>query len=101
MIEIIVFRLRLLLKQKLGWAVLVAALLYVPFSLFLAFSSYVRPDKIYWDLTTGFSFVAAVLLGSYLGSHLFADEQQRKTLSFVLTLKSSRAEWLNGNFFGL
>jgi ABC-type transport system involved in multi-copper enzyme maturation permease subunit len=99
--DLAIFRLKLLLKQKLGWAALAAAACYIPFSLSLAFSSYVRPDKIFWDLTTGFCFILAMLFSTYLGSHLFHDEQQRKTLSFVLTLKASRREWIFGNWLGI
>ncbi len=89
------------MKQKLGWAALSAAFILIPFSLFLALSSFVRPDKIYWDLTTSFSFIISILLSSYLGSHLFYEEQQRKTLSFILTLKNSRAEWIYGKVLGI
>lgn len=101
MIALAFFRMKLLLKQKLGWGALGAAACYIPFSLFLAFSSYVRPDKIFWDLTTGFCFILAMLFATYLGSHLFYDEQQRKTMSFVLTLNSSRRQWLIGNWLGI
>lgn len=90
MIGLILFRLKLLLKQKLGWGIVAAAAAFFPFALFLAFSSYVRPDKIYWDLSLSFCFIVTVLLSTYLGTHLLHEENQRKTLSFVLTLKVSR-----------
>ena len=95
------FRFKLLLRQKLGWGAMCGAACYVPFALFLAFSSYVRPDKIFWDMSTGFSFVVSMILATYLGSHLFKDEQTRKTLSFVLTLKASRKDWIYGNWCGI
>ncbi len=101
MMKLAFFKFKLLMKQKLGWAAISAAFILIPFSLFLAVSSFVRPDKIYWDLTTSFSFIISILLASYLGSHLFYEEQQRKTLSFVLTLKNSRAEWIYGKLLGI
>jgi ABC-type transport system involved in multi-copper enzyme maturation permease subunit len=101
MIAIALFRLRLLIKQKLGWGIIAAASAFFPFALFLAFSSYVRPDKIYWDLSLSFCYIVTVLLSTYLGTHLFHEELQRKTLSFVLTLKVSRSEWLIGNWIGI
>jgi ABC-type transport system involved in multi-copper enzyme maturation permease subunit len=101
MMKLAFFKFKLLMKQKLGWAAISAAFILIPFSLFLAVSSFVRPDKIYWDLTTSFSFIISILLASYLGSHLFYEEQQRKTLSFILTLKNSRAEWIYGKIFGI
>lgn len=101
MINLALFRLKLLLKQKLGWGIVAAATAFFPFALFLAFSSYVRPDKIYWDLSLSFCYIVTVLLSTYLGSHLFHDELQRKTLSFVLTLKVSRSEWLIANWLGV
>jgi ABC-type transport system involved in multi-copper enzyme maturation permease subunit len=101
MMKLAFFKFKLLMKQKLGWAALSAAFIFIPFSLFLAVSSFVRPDKIYLDLTTSFSFIISILLASYLGSHLFYEEQQRKTLSFILTLKNSRAEWILGKALGI
>lgn len=101
MITLALFRLRLLLKQKLGWGILAAAAGFFPFALFLAFSSYVRPDKIYWDLSLSFCFLVSILLSTYLGTHLLHEESQRKTLSFVLTLKTTRNDWLFGNCLGL
>jgi len=101
MMKLAFFKFKLLMKQKLGWAAISAAFILIPFSLFLAVSSFVRPDKIYWDLTTSFSFIISILLSSYLGSHLFYEEQQRKTLSFILTLKNSRAEWIYGKYLGI
>ena len=95
------FRFRLLLRQKLGWGVLGGASLFFPFALFLAMSSYVRPDKIYWDLSSGFCFLVATLLVSYLGTHLFHEEQNKKTLSFVLTQGTSRNKWILGNIIGI
>ena len=101
MMKLAFFKFKLLMKQKLGWAAISAAFILIPFSLFLGVSSFVRPDKIYWDLTTSFSFIISILLASYLGSHLFYEEQQRKTLSFILTLKNSRAEWIYGKILGI
>jgi len=101
MITLALFRFKLLLKQKLGWGIVAAALAFFPFALFLAFSSYVRPDKIYWDLSLSFCFLVLILLSTYLGSHLFQEEIQRKTLSFVLTLKHSRSEWIFSNWLGI
>lgn len=101
MMTLALFRLRLLIKQKLGWGIVAAAAAFFPFALFLAFSSYVRPDKIYWDLSLSFCYIVIVLLSTYLGTHLFHEELQRKTLSFVLTLKVSRSEWLIGNWIGI
>ncbi len=95
------FRFKLLIKQKLGWGIVAAATLFFPFALFLAFSSYIRPDKIYWDLSLSFCFLLSILLSTYLGTHLFQEESQRKTLSFVLTLNPSRKEWLYGNWMGI
>lgn len=101
MIRLAFFRLRLLLKQKLGWGIVAAATAFFPFALFLAFSSYVRPDKIYWDLSLSFCFIVTILLSTYLGTHLLQEENQRKTLSFVLTLRVSRSEWLIANWLGI
>ncbi|MEZ4813898.1 MAG: hypothetical protein R3A80_01660 [Bdellovibrionota bacterium] len=101
MIQLAFFRLKLLLKQKLGWGIIAAAIAFFPFALFLAFSSYVRPDKIYWDLSLSFCFIVSILLSSYLGTHLFQEESQRKTLSFVLTQNISRSNWLFANWLGI
>jgi ABC-type transport system involved in multi-copper enzyme maturation permease subunit len=95
------FRFKILLKQKLGIAMLVAGVFFFPFALFLAFSSYVRPDKIYWDLSSSFSFMMSILLASYLGSHLFQEEKERKTLSLLLSTRFSRSEWISGNILGI
>lgn len=95
------FRFQVLLRQKMGWGVLGGASLFFPFALFLATSSYVRPDKIYWDLCSGFCFLVSILLVSYLGTHLFQEENNRKTLSFVLTHGSTREKWVLGNFAGI
>src|SRR4051812_885400 len=101
MIELALFRLKLLIKQKLAWGMIAAAAAYFPMALFLAFSSYVRPDKIYWDLSLSFCFLVCILLSTYLGTHLFQEESQRKTLSFVLTLKATRRNWIFANWLGL
>lgn len=67
----------------------------------VASSSYLLPQKIYWDFVLGFCFVALSFLSIYAASTLFGDERQRRTLHLLLASGVSRRAWLWGNFCGI
>jgi ABC-type transport system involved in multi-copper enzyme maturation permease subunit len=99
--EIAKWRFFLLRRQRL----FLGAMLLGFFAIFICYavasSSFLHPDKIYWDFVLGFSFVATMFLSVYTSSNLFGDERQRRTLHLILASGISRRDWLVGNFIGI
>ena len=93
-------RVRLLLRQKLGWMTLLVGVGLVFISLIVSNVSFVNPLKIFWDFALGAAFVLQVALAVYFGSQLFHEERGRRTLHLILSAGVSRLEWLCGNIFG-
>jgi len=91
----------LILRQRLGWASLLVGIFLVFVGFLTADVSYVSPSRIFWDFALGFSFVLQMGLALYLGSQLFADEKQRRTLHLLLSSGLSRSSWILGNALGL
>ena len=99
--QIAKIRVVLLLKQRLGWVSLVLGLGIVVFSAVLAGVSYVNPAKIFWDFSLAASFLLQGGLALFVGTQLFHDEKQRRTLHLLLSHGLSRREWLLGNALGV
>lgn len=93
-------RVRLLLRQKIGWLALAAGLALIVVSLITAEVSYLAPEKIFLDFALGFSFVAQHFLAILLASQLFSEEQRSRTLHLVLSNGASRDHWLWANLLG-
>lgn len=98
---LLLLRIRLLLRQKLGWFALTAGFVFILLSLITAEVSYLAPEKIFLDLALGLSFVAQHFLAILLASQLFAEEQRSRTLHLVLSNGASREHWLWANALGL
>lgn len=98
---IVALRLRLMLKQKLGWMTLVAGFIVIFLSGRIAISSFANPDKIFWDFSLGASFVVQAVLALYFSSQLVHDEQSRGTLALTLGASVSRAHWILGQGLGI
>ena len=94
-------RLRLLLRQKLGWISIGIGCLLVGLSILVANVSFVNPEKIFWDFSLGVIFVLQVGLSVLLGSQIYSDEKERRTLHLLLTSGVSRAHWIIGNAIGI
>jgi ABC-type transport system involved in multi-copper enzyme maturation permease subunit len=94
-------RLRVLLRQKIGWMSLSLGAALIVISYVLAQVSFVSPEKIFWDFSLGLSFVLQILLATYLASHTYSEENSRRTLHIVLTRGVKRSDWLLGNGMGL
>lgn len=95
------WRFFLLRRQKLilGSTVFGLVSLFVCFA--VASSSFLLPQKVYWDFVLGFCFVALSFLSIFAGSTLLGDERQRRTLHLLLASGVSRRAWLWGNFCGI
>ncbi|MEO5667281.1 MAG: ABC transporter permease subunit [Bdellovibrionota bacterium] len=98
---LVFLRLRLLLRQKIGWLSLLAGLFFILVGYTTATISFVSPAKIFWDFALGLSFVLVHLLGLYLAAQLFHDEKERRTLHLVLVSGVSRSRWLVANILGI
>ncbi len=98
---VIYLRLRLLLRQKLGWISLTVGAFMVFLSLIVARVSYVNPEKIFWDFSLSISFIMQMALAIYLGSQFFSDEKERRTLHLILSAGVSRGSWVVGNAVGI
>jgi ABC-type transport system involved in multi-copper enzyme maturation permease subunit len=94
-------RLKLLLRQKIGWLSALVGVLILFIALIMGNVSYVNPAKLFWDFALGVSFVAQNVLGVYLAVSLFEQEKTKKTLHLMLASGVSRFDWLVGNFLGL
>jgi ABC-type transport system involved in multi-copper enzyme maturation permease subunit len=99
--ELACHRLRLLTRQKVFWLGAVVSVAIVLLSYLLAQISFVKPEKIFWDFSLGAAFLLQVFLALFLASFLFAEEREKRTLHWVLSLKVSRGDWIAGNFLGL
>lgn len=93
-------RVRLLLRQKIGWLALAAGFALILLSLITAEVSYLAPEKIFLDFALGLSFVAQHFLAILLASQLFSEEQRSRTLHLVLSNGASREQWLGANLLG-
>jgi len=93
-------RMKLLLRQKLGWMSALVGVLLVLISIPVSELSFINPQKIFWDFSLGIIFVLQVSLAVFLGSQLYHEERGRRTLHLVLSAGVSRFEWLVGNLFG-
>ncbi len=91
----------LMIRQKLGWMSLLVGVGLVILSVITAKVSFVKPEKIFWDFSMGAVFVLQVGLAIFLGSQLFPDEKNRRTLHLLLSAGVSRAQWVVGNIAGL
>jgi ABC-type transport system involved in multi-copper enzyme maturation permease subunit len=98
---IIWLRMRLMLRQKLGWMSVLVGCLLVLISLIVSRVSFVNPLKIFWDFALAASFVIQVALSLYLGTQLYPDERNRRTLHIILSSGVSRLVWLLGNGLGI
>lgn len=94
-------RLRLLLRQKLGWISILVGCLLVLLSLSISNVSFVNPQKIFWDFSLGIIFIFQVGLAVFLGSQLYHEERGRRTLHLILSAGVSRFQWICGNALGI
>jgi ABC-type transport system involved in multi-copper enzyme maturation permease subunit len=94
-------RFMLLLRQKLGWMSFLVGVGLVVLSLITAQVSFVNPAKIFWDFGHSVLFVLSSVLSIYLGSQIFIDEKNRRTLHLVLCGGVSRLAWFVGNVLGI
>jgi ABC-2 type transport system permease protein len=94
-------RLKLLLRQKLGWISILVGVGLVVISLLVANVSFVNAMKIFWDFSLSVIFVLQLTLALYLGSQLYSDEKNRRTLHLLLTSGLSRSQWIVGNVLGI
>jgi ABC-type transport system involved in multi-copper enzyme maturation permease subunit len=91
----------LLIRQRLGWMSFLVGVGLVFLSLITAQVSFVNPAKIFWDFGHSVLFVLQSLLSIYLGSQIFTDEKNRRTLHLVLSCGVSRLGWFTGNLLGI
>lgn len=94
-------RLKLMLKQKVGWMTLVAGFIVIFLSGRIAVTSFANPEKIFWDFSLGASFVIQALLALYFASQLLHDEQSRGTLALTLAASVPRSHWIWGQGLGI
>jgi ABC-type transport system involved in multi-copper enzyme maturation permease subunit len=94
-------RMRLLLRQKLGWISLSVGVGLVFLSFLVSNVSFINPQKIFWDFALATSFVLQLSLAVFLGSQLFHEERGRRTLHLILSSGVSRLQWLVGNALGI
>lgn len=99
--QVAALRFALLWKQRLGWMAAAAGAACVILSWLFADVSFQNPVRIFWDFALGGSFVLQAGLVTYLGSQLFFDEKNRRTLHLLLASGVPRSAWLAGNAFGL
>jgi ABC-type transport system involved in multi-copper enzyme maturation permease subunit len=100
-LELAWLRVRLLLRQKLGWLSVAVGVGLVFLSLVTAQVSWVNPQKIFWDFSLAVMFVLQLSLAVYLGTQLFNDEKNRRTLHLLLSSGVSRSTWAIGNGLGI
>src|SRR5580704_7297215 len=92
--------LKLEIKDKILYAIVVFGILYVFFSLFLAqLVLYELPMIKSFGLTGIYFFNAIIAL--FLGTTSFFKDVDRKVVYFILSKPVSRAQFLLGKFFGL
>jgi ABC-type transport system involved in multi-copper enzyme maturation permease subunit len=94
-------RFLLLVRQKLGWISFLVGIGLVMLSLITAQVSFVNPQKIFWDFGHSVLFILQAVLSIYLGSQLFSDEKNRRTMHLVLSGGISRTIWFCGNILGI
>jgi ABC-type transport system involved in multi-copper enzyme maturation permease subunit len=99
--ELAWLRVRLLLRQKLGWLSIGVGVALVFLSLVTAQVSWVNPQKIFWDFSLAVIFVLQISLAVFLGTQLFHDEKNRRTLHLLLSSGVSRTSWAIGNGLGI
>ncbi len=99
--HLMVLRLFLMLRQKIGWMSLSIGVAVVIIAFIAADVSYLSPVKIFFDFALAASFLIQTFLAIYFGSSLFDDEKTRRTLHLVLSGGVSRLEWLTGNILGV
>lgn len=95
-----ILRVKILLRQKIGWMTLVSGGILILVSYIFAKVSFINPEKIFWDFSLGLSFIMQVFLATYLASHCLKEEQDRRTLHVLLARGVSRRDWLLGNGLG-
>ncbi len=101
LLAVMFLRFKLLLRQKIGWVSLALTVAVALISFIFANTSFVRPEKIFLDFSLGAQFVLQNSLAIYLGTQLFSDEKNRKTLHLFLSSSVSRGSWLVGNAAGI
>lgn len=100
-LALILIRVRLLLRQKLGWISVIVGCGLVLLSLLISEVSFINPQKIFWDFSLGVIFILQLALAIFLGSQLYHEERGRRTLHLILSAGVSRFEWLLGNGLGI
>lgn len=100
-LRLVALRVKLLLRQKLGWASAGLGGLLIVASLLFAQASFLNPHRIFWDFSLGASFATISLLALYLGTQVVAEEQGRRTLHLLLASGVPRAAWWLGTGLGL
>jgi ABC-type Na+ efflux pump permease subunit len=96
-IQILLLRLKLLVRQKLGLVAAVTGVLAVVLSHMFSQASFLSPARIFWDFCLGSFFVLQSALTLYLSTQLLAEERNRRTLHLLLASGVPRYAWLVGN----
>lgn len=99
--QILRIRFWLMIRQKLGWMSFLVGIGLVLMSVVTARVSFVKPEKIFWDFSLGVIFLLQTGLAVYLGSQIYPDEKNRRTLHLLLSAGVSRGAWVWGNVLGL
>ncbi len=95
------FRLKLLIRQKLGWMSLLLGCALIFLSVGVAQVSFINSLKIFWDFALAASFIIQIVLAIYLSSQLYFEESSKRTLHLLLSSGLSRLSWFLGNCLGI
>ena len=95
------WRFSLLRRQKIFSYTLAFTLAALVFAQLVASSSFIDPQKVFWDFSLGIIFLVSSILTIHLSTFLYSDEHQRRTMHLVLASGMHRRQWVWGNVLGL